>query len=132
MPEVLRPIDLGQLTLIRSSHKCLNLNPIMPEVLGPDDLGQLTLIRSSYKCLNLNPIMPEVLIDNKEIICNTFLRKENSNIKHTKTIKIPQPKLLSWRPLGQQFGQAEEQLCLGLSLQDQKNFSSSPNLYPCP
>ena len=22
-----------------SSHKCLNLNPIMPEVLGPDDLG---------------------------------------------------------------------------------------------
>ena len=22
-----------------SSHKCLNLNPIMPEALGPDDLG---------------------------------------------------------------------------------------------
>ena len=22
-----------------SSHKCLNLNPIMSEVLGPDDLG---------------------------------------------------------------------------------------------
>ena len=53
--------DLGQLTLICSSLKCLNLNPIMPEVLGPDDLGQLTLTLSSLKCLNLNPIMPEIL-----------------------------------------------------------------------
>ena len=26
-------------SLLFSSHKCLNLNPIMPEVLGPDDLG---------------------------------------------------------------------------------------------
>ena len=25
--------------LLFSSHKCLNLNPIMPEVLGPNDLG---------------------------------------------------------------------------------------------
>ena len=33
----------------------------MSEVLGPDDLGWLTLIRSSYKCLNLNSIMPKVL-----------------------------------------------------------------------
>ena len=39
MPEVLELDDLGQLTLIRSSLKCLNLNPIMPEVLGLDDLG---------------------------------------------------------------------------------------------
>ena len=71
MPEVLRPDDLGQLTLICNSYKCLNLNSIMPQVLEPDDLGQLTLIRSyhkcltlirsSHKCLNLNSIMPEVL-----------------------------------------------------------------------
>ena len=39
MPEVLEPDDLGWLTLIRSSHKSLNLNSIMPEVLGPDDLN---------------------------------------------------------------------------------------------
>ena len=26
-------------SLLFSSYKCLNLNPIMPEVLGPDDLG---------------------------------------------------------------------------------------------
>ena len=39
MPEILGPDDLGQLTLIRSSHKCLNLNSIMPEILRPDDLG---------------------------------------------------------------------------------------------
>ena len=39
MPEVLGPDDLGYLTLIRNSHKCLNLNFIMPEVLRPDDLG---------------------------------------------------------------------------------------------
>ena len=35
----LGPNDLGWLTLVRSSLKCLNLNPIMTEVLGPDDLG---------------------------------------------------------------------------------------------
>ena len=39
MPEVFGPDDLGYLTLIRSSHKCLNLNSIMPEVLELDDLG---------------------------------------------------------------------------------------------
>ena len=47
--------------LLFSSHKCLNLNPIMLEVLEPDDLGQLTLIRSSHKCLSLNSIMPVIL-----------------------------------------------------------------------
>ena len=26
-------------SLLFSSHKCLNLNPIMPEALEPDDLG---------------------------------------------------------------------------------------------
>ena len=52
MPGVLRPDDLDWLTLIRSSFKCLNLNPIIPRVLGPDDLGWLTLVRSSFKCLN--------------------------------------------------------------------------------
>ena len=57
MPEVLGPDDFGWLTLIRSSFKCLNLNPIMPGVLGPDDLGWLTLVLSSFKCLNLNSIM---------------------------------------------------------------------------
>ena len=30
-----------------------------------------------------------VFIDNKETICNTFLRKENSNIEHTKNNKNP-------------------------------------------
>ena len=39
MPEFFEPDDLGQLTLIRSSHKCLNLNSIMPEVLELDDFG---------------------------------------------------------------------------------------------
>ena len=39
MPEVLRPDDLGYLALIRSSLKCLNLNPIMLEILRPDDLS---------------------------------------------------------------------------------------------
>ena len=42
MPGVLRPDDLGWLTLVLSSFKCLNLNSIMPEVLGLDDLGWLT------------------------------------------------------------------------------------------
>ena len=64
MPGVLGPDDLGQLTLVLSSIKCLNLNPIMFGVLGPDDLGQLTLVLSSIKCLNLNPIMPGVLRPN--------------------------------------------------------------------
>ena len=57
MPGVPRPDDLGQLTLISSSIKCLNLNPIMSGVLGPDDLGQLILVSSSIKCSNLNPII---------------------------------------------------------------------------
>ena len=39
MPGVLRPDDLGYLTLFPSSTKCLNLNPIMTGVLGPNDLG---------------------------------------------------------------------------------------------
>ena len=30
-----------------------------------------------------------VFIDNKETICNIFLRKENSNIEHTKNNKNP-------------------------------------------
>ena len=76
MPEVLKPDDLGQLTLIRSSHKCLNLNPIMPKVFGPDDLGQLTLIRNSHKCLNLNPIMPKVLRPN-DLGQLTFIRSSH-------------------------------------------------------
>ena len=61
MPRVLGPNDLGQLTLVLDSTKCLNLNSIMPGVLGLDDLGQLTLFPSSTKCLNLNPIMTGVL-----------------------------------------------------------------------
>ena len=61
MPGVLGPDDLGQLTVVLSSIKCLNLNSIMPRVLGPDDLGQLTLVLGSIKCLNLNSIMPRVL-----------------------------------------------------------------------
>ena len=60
MPGVLGPDDLGQLTLVLSSIKCLNLNSIMLGVLGPDDLGQLTLVLNSFKCLNLNSIMTEV------------------------------------------------------------------------
>ena len=42
MHGVLGPDDLGWLTLVLSSFKCLNLNSIMSEVLGPDDLGWLT------------------------------------------------------------------------------------------
>ena len=37
-----------------SSIKCLNLNPIMTGVLGPNDLGQLALVLSFFKYLNLN------------------------------------------------------------------------------
>ena len=48
MHEVLRSNDLGWLTLVLSSFKCLNLNSIMHGVLGPDDLGWLTLILSSF------------------------------------------------------------------------------------
>ena len=61
MPEVLGPDDLGQLTPIRNSNKCLNLNSIIPKVLKPDGLDQLTFHYSSHKRLNLNSIMPEVL-----------------------------------------------------------------------
>ena len=39
MTGVLGSVDLGQLTLILSYTKCLNLNPIMPSTIGPDDLG---------------------------------------------------------------------------------------------
>ena len=60
MPGVLEPDDLGQLTLILSSVKCLNLNSIMTRILGPDDLGWSTLVLNSFKCLNLNSIMTEV------------------------------------------------------------------------
>ena len=57
MPGVLGPDDLGRLTLVLSSFKCLNLNSIMPGVLGSDDLGWLTLVLSSFKCLNLNSMI---------------------------------------------------------------------------
>ena len=60
MPGVLGPDDLGQLTLILSYVKCLNLNSIMTGILGPDDLGWSTLVLNSFKCLNLNSIMTEV------------------------------------------------------------------------
>ena len=60
MPGVLGLDDLGQLTLVISSIKCLNLNSIMTGVLGPDDLGWLTLVLNSFKCLNLNSTMTEV------------------------------------------------------------------------
>ena len=46
MTEVLGPNDLGWLTLVLNSFKCLNLNSIMPKVLGPNDLGWLTLVLS--------------------------------------------------------------------------------------
>ena len=48
MPGVLEPDDLGWLTLVLSSFKCLNLNSIMPRVLGLDDLDWLTLVLSSF------------------------------------------------------------------------------------
>ena len=54
MPGVLGLDNLGWLTLILSSFKCLNLNSIMPRVLGLDDLGWLTLTLNSLKCSNLN------------------------------------------------------------------------------
>ena len=54
MPGVLRPDDLGYLTLFPIFTKCLNLNPIMRGVLGPYDLGKLALILSFFKYLNLN------------------------------------------------------------------------------
>ena len=47
MPGVLRPDDLGWLTLVLSSFKCLKLNSIMLGVLRPNDLGWLSLILSS-------------------------------------------------------------------------------------
>ena len=33
----------------------------MSGALGPDDLGWLTLVLSSFKCLNLNSIIPRAL-----------------------------------------------------------------------
>ena len=54
MPGVLGPDDLGQLTLILSYTKCLNLNPIMHGVLGSDDLDKLAFILGFFKYLNLN------------------------------------------------------------------------------
>ena len=38
MPGVLGLDDLGWLTLVHNSFKCLNLNSIMTGVFGPDDL----------------------------------------------------------------------------------------------
>ena len=61
MPRVLGLDDLGWLTLVLSSFKCLNLNPIMHGAYRPDNLGWLTLVLSSFKYLNLNPIMHGVL-----------------------------------------------------------------------
>ena len=61
MPRVLGPDDLGWLTLVLNSFKCLNLNSIMIGVLEPDDLGWLTLVLNYLKCLNLNSIMTGVL-----------------------------------------------------------------------
>ena len=52
MPEVLGPDDLGWLTLICSSYKCLNLNSITPKVLGPNDMNWLTPRYHSYRDLN--------------------------------------------------------------------------------
>ena len=54
MPGVFGPDDLGQLTLVLNSFKCLNLNSIMTEIFGPGDLGLLTLTLSFFKYLNLN------------------------------------------------------------------------------
>ena len=46
------------------------------------------------------------IIDNKESLIHSLKMKTTTeNIK--KIIKIPYPKLLSWKPLGQQFGRAE-------------------------
>ena len=47
MPGVLGLDNLGWLTLVLGSFKCLNLNSIMPGVLKPDDFGWLTLVLSS-------------------------------------------------------------------------------------
>ena len=51
---VLRPDDLGWLTLILKFFTCLNLNSIMIEVFGPGDLGWLTLTLSFFRYSNLN------------------------------------------------------------------------------
>ena len=60
MPGVLEQDDLGQLTLVLGSIKCLNLNSIMLGVLEPDDLSQLTLVLGSIKCFKLKFIRTEV------------------------------------------------------------------------
>ena len=52
MPEVLGPDDLGWLTLIRSSHKGLNLNSITPKVLELNDFNGLTSQCHAYRYLN--------------------------------------------------------------------------------
>ena len=54
MTGVLRPDDLGWLTLILKFFTCLNLNSIMIEVFGPGDLGWLTLTLSFFRYSNLN------------------------------------------------------------------------------
>ena len=84
----------------------------------------------------VNPIMhtlkkKNTFIDNKESMIHS-LKKKNNNRKHIKITKTPYHKLLYWRPLGQQFGRAEGQQYLGLSLWDQNNFSFCPDLYACP
>ena len=71
------------------------------------------------------------IIDNKESLIHS-LKMKTTTEKIIKIIKIPYPKLLSWKPLGQQFGRVKGQQYLGLSLWDQKNFSSCPNLSPWP
>ena len=52
MPEVLRPDDLSWLTLIRGSHKGLNLNLITPKVLERNDLSGLRSQCHAYRYLN--------------------------------------------------------------------------------
>ena len=53
MPDVLRPGDLGQLTLILRYTKYLNLNPIMPSVLGPGNLDEIST-PSKFLYVSLN------------------------------------------------------------------------------
>ena len=90
MPGVLGPNDLGQLTLVLSFFKCLNLNSIMTGILGPDDLGWLTLVLNSFKCLNLNSIMTEVFRPGdlgQLTLTLSFFRYSNLNL--SVLLKIP-------------------------------------------
>ena len=90
MPGVLGPDDLGWLTLVLSTFKYLNLNPIMTGVLGPDDLGRLTLVLSSFKCLNLNSIITGVLgLDDLGWLALTLSFFRYSNLNLSVLLKIP-------------------------------------------